>query len=646
MEIVITHRLFKLALFTIAITLHSSAVMSSDTLEYQRKLFGDAESLAHNPKSKAYKRLMAQLADYPLRPYVELKTLSKYPYLSNRKQIAAFLDTYTYSPLDWPLRKKWLSYLAKQNKPALFEQFYRDLGDASLNCKHAEYLLLDEQTKPQAFELAEQLWTVGKSQPKACDSLFKKWKANKSLSQNLIWKRLSLAADGGNHTLIPYLKTLLPNEKRYLADLWLKIRRSPSQVSRTSNFPNKFPALETEILTYGLKRLAWRDRDLALRSWERITKKFTFSPTQLKEISHRFAISLALINHEHSAKWLEKASQYEPDSELARWHLAHALRELDWQKAINIIDAAPKEVVSDNLFQYWKARSYEQVGAQEQANSIYQNLAKERHYYGFLASGQLSQMVSLNDKPVLPSQQSLNEVANFSAAQRAVEFRTLKRDVNARREWNFLLTQLDADQKIIAAVLANQHKWYDQAIFGFSKAGYLDDVSRRFPMPFNNHLEINAKKNNIELAWAFAIVRRESSFMTDATSGVGALGLMQIMPRTARYLNKSKVSRSTLFNPEQNVALGTQYMRYLMDKMHNNPILATASYNAGWSRVKKWLPKKDKIPLDLWIETIPYKETRNYVKAVLAYKQIYRQHLGNQDNSFKELVNMEIGPKG
>ena len=207
-------------------------------------------------------------------------------------------------------------------------------------------------------------------------------------------------------------------------------------------------------------------------------------------------------------------------------------------------------------------------------------------------------------------------------------------------------TQLNQEQKVTAAVFANELGWHDQAIFGFSKAGYLDDIARRFPMPFDVHLEFNAKKNNIDLAWAFAIVRRESSFMPDAASGVGALGLMQVLPGTARYLEKKKVSRTTLFNPGENVALGTRYMRYLLDKMHDNPILATASYNAGWRRVKKWLPETEPMPIDLWIETIPYKETRNYVKAVLAYKQIYSQHLGGVDNSFKELANMKLGPKG
>jgi soluble lytic murein transglycosylase len=588
---------------------------------------------------------MRELEGYPLKPYVELKTLSKFPFMANKKQIESFLSTYDSSPLDRPLRKKWLKYLAKQNQTALFNRFYRNVGDTALKCQHAQILMQDEKTKSRALTMTEELWVVGKSQPKECDKLFKQWQKLGHRTNELVWIRLSLAADGGNHTLIPYLKTLLPSKQRYLADLWLKVRRSPSQVSRLSNFPAKFMPQETQILVYGLKRLISSDRDLALRSWEKLSKKMTFSAEQEKQISHRFAIFLALADHQQAEIWLEKATSKQPDAELLRWHLAHVLRKQEWQHALDVIDYVPADVSTDNVFQYWQARAYAQLDAPELATQSLQSLAKERHYYGFLASGKLSIEASLNDNPLSIVQAEIDELAQHPAAQRAFEFRQLGRSVSARREWRFLQSVLNPEQKLAAAVLASQQNWHDQAIFGFAKSGYLDDLSRRFPMPFEVDLNNYAKQNDVDLAWVFAIARRESSFMPDAASGVGALGLMQVMPGTARYLAKKKVHRNTLFNPSKNAELGTQYMRYLLDKMDDNPILATASYNAGWRRVQQWLPEKSTVPLDLWIETIPYKETRNYVKAVLAYQQIYRQHLGDQSNLFKDLAVMEIAPK-
>jgi soluble lytic murein transglycosylase len=641
---VTTHYLFCLV---IATALFTQVVLATPKLdrEQQRKIFIKAERLAHNPNSSTFKKAMKQLEGYPLKPYVELKTLSKFPFMANKKQIESFLAKYEASPLDKPLRKKWLSYLAKQNQPELFRHFYRDMGNVALNCKYAEMLLQKDPSNAQAFELAEKLWVVGKSQPSDCDVLFKQWRKGGNRTPELIWKRLSLAADGGNHTLIPYLKTLLPKDQQYLADLWLKVRRSASQVSRASDFPAKYSEKETEILVYGLKRLIGKDRDLALRSWQRLSNKFSFSAAQQKQISHRFAIFLALADHEKAEVWLEKATSLEPNAELLRWHLAHVLRQQNWQDALDVINLVPGEIADGNVFQYWKAQAYEKLGAKELAYQGLQKLAKQRHYYGFMASGKLSKMASLNDNPLLIAQGDMDELAALPSAQRALEFRKLGRNLSARREWIFLQSQLTQQQKLTAAVLASQQNWHDQAIFGFSKAGYLDDLSRRFPMPFDSQLQRNAKKNNIDVAWAYAIVRRESSFMPDAASHAGALGLMQVMPGTARYLAKQKVRKNTLFNPNRNVELGTQYMRYLMDKMDNNPILVTASYNAGWRRVKQWLPEKDNVPLDLWIETIPFKETRNYVKAVLAYQQIYSQHLGGSENLFKALATMEIQPK-
>lgn len=615
------------------------------TREQQRKVFIKAQRLAHNPNSRAFKKAMKQLDGYPLKPYVELKTLKKFPFMANKKQIERFLSQYEFSPLDRPLRKKWLAYLAKQNQPELFMHFYRDMGSTALNCKYAEILLQKDPSNAKAFELAENLWVVGKSQPSDCDALFKKWQKSGKRTTQLVWKRLSLAANGGKHSLIPYLKTLLPKDQQYLADLWLKVRRSPSQVSRLANFPGKYAEKETQIMVYGLKRLISNNRDLALRSWKKLSTRFTFSTSQQKQIFHKFAIFLALADHDKAEFWLEKATNLEPDAELLRWHLAHVLRQQNWQHALDVINFVPAEIASGNVFQYWKAQAYEKLGAKELADKGLHKLAEQRHYYGFLASGKLSEMVSLNDNPLLIAQGEIDELASMPAAQRAFEFRKLGRSLSARREWIFLQSILTEQQKLTAAVLASQENWHDQAIFGFSKAGYLDDLSRRFPMPFNSQFKSNAKKNHIDVAWAFAIGRRESSFMPDAASHAGALGLMQMMPSTARYLAKKKINKSSLFNPNRNVELGTQYMRYLMDKMDNNPILATASYNAGWRRVKQWLPEKNSVPLDLWIETIPYKETRNYVKAVLAYQQIYRQHLGASDNLFKELASMEIQPK-
>lgn len=639
-------RLLLLVCFIPAILLSDALAQNQSDddaqIEKQRKLFAKAESVAAVPKGQQFKYLQAQLEGYPLAPYIELKTLVAFPYLSNKERIDTFLTQYNGTPMDRPLRKRWLKYLAKKGQGALFLHYYRDQGDAELACKNLQFKLEREDLREETLQKVGAFWLVGNSQPKACDPVFKQWQDAGLRTQDHVWKRLSLAADGGKHTLIPYLKRLLPDDQKYLADLWLKVRRSPSYVSRTSRFPGKFAEKESEILSYGLSRLVWNDRDLALKSWQAITKRFTFTEQQQQKVANKFAVALAIADHDKAELWLERANKLLEDDELFRWHLAHVLRHQNWQHAIDVIDLAPDSISDGNSYQYWQARAYEEVDAQALAHQKYETLSKNRHYYGFLASGKLARAPTIVDKPLIFSEQELNSVSNLPAAKRAFEFLKLKRYTSARREWIYLQGQLNTTQKLMSAVLADNWGWHDQAIFGFARAGYMDDVKRRFPLAYSEHLVKSAQQNNLDPAWAFAIARRESSFMADANSGAGARGLMQLMPGTARYLAKKKVNNRSLYDPAQNSQFGTQYMRYLLDKMNDNPILATASYNAGWRRVKNWIPEKGSLPMDIWIETIPYKETRNYVKAVLAYKQIYSQQLGQESTLFENLANMQL----
>jgi soluble lytic murein transglycosylase len=317
-----------------------------------------------------------------------------------------------------------------------------------------------------------------------------------------------------------------------------------------------------------------------------------------------------------------------------------------------LIEKASPSLTSANEYQYWLARSYEALGKKEKADILYTQLASERHYYGFLSSARLEQSFSFQNQPLVIEKAVMDKIKAMPSAQRAFELKALERFNEARREWRFVQQQLEANEKLASAVIASQLGWHDQAIFTFADSGYLNDVNRRFPMAYTEELTKEANRNKIAPEWAFAIARRESSFMSDAVSSAKAFGLMQILPSTAKYLENRRVSNRSLMNPKTNAKIGNKYLRYLMDKVDDNMVLATASYNAGWSRVKKWLPEDVSVGADLWVETIPYRETRNYVKAVMAYKQIYQQQLfetGNakkpklmKDSVFGELVVMQI----
>lgn len=611
-----------------------------DKIQQQR--FIKAEKLIQKNNSTQYISLYNHLHYYPLQPYLDQQRLLKNLDLSHASEINSFLLKYKGTPLDWPLRKRWLKYLAKENQASLFLAAFKPTANAGLSCQHLSFRLTSGLPESAVLPQVTKLWQVGKSQHKVCDPLFERWQKAGYRTNDVVWKRITLAADGGKHTLIPYLAKLLPQEQQYLAKLWHKVRRDPSLVGKLKNFPNK-SARETEILAYGLKRLIWRQPDKAISSYKKAQEKFAFTPRQQKQINEKFALALSAKNHQQAPVWLNRLEISSLNKNMLQWRLSQALKEKNWQRLIVDLKLLPSKHKGDLKWKYWYARALIATDAVERGQYLLQQLSNERHYYGFLAASYLRTPVSMQHKPLEFSLAEKRRVINYPAAKRAFEFYHLGRYYNARSEWNYLISQLSNREKLIAAKVANENQWFDRTIFTLAKVGYLDDVALRFPKAFDIEINRHANKEKIAPAWAFAIARRESSFMTDAHSSAGAKGLMQLMPNTAKSLKKGKVNRSYLLNADNNIQLGTRYLKKLLDKNSGNHVLATAAYNAGPHRVKSWLKNSKSIPADIWIETIPFKETREYVKSVLAYQEIYQHEPGQVSQLFEQVTDMNIG---
>ncbi|WP_426369468.1 transglycosylase SLT domain-containing protein [Pseudocolwellia sp. HL-MZ7] len=614
----------------------SSAVNSS-----QRNVFLEAEKKIWQSKPDEFQKLYEQLDNYPLRPYLDQQRLMHKISITDGNEITQFLKKYEGTPLDWPLRKKWLEFLIENKQQNLFLYHYKPTSVATLNCAYYRYSLDKGVAKEVILPKVTKLWTVGKSQPKICDPLFKKWKTAGYLTEDVVWQRIGLAADGGKHTLLPYLTKLLPSSERYLGTLWHKVRRSPAYITRSNVF-KKFNAREAEIFTYGIKRLIWREPEKAIDIYSKLKIKLKLTQQQQQEITQKFALSLANNNHPEAQKWLHQVDEEFLTSSIAQWRIADVLRKQNWDLILRELESFPVAKQSSNQWQYWHSRSLVETNNKEQGLAGLKILAENRHYYGFLAAGYLKAPYNLQDEPIKITDIERNTLLKDDAAIRAFELFHIKKYSEARKEWNYWLAKLTEREKLIASKVSNEHHWFDRAIFTLPKVGYLNDVDLRFPLAFGDDIKLHANKNNIDPAWAFAIARRESSFMPDANSGAGARGLMQIMPATAKQLDRKRVSSHYLFNAEYNVKLGTKYLKMLSDQYIGNHVLATASYNAGPHRVKQWVKDVQGMPIDMWIETIPFKETREYVKSVLAYQQIYQFKLGENDPIFEDLLKSKI----
>ena len=324
------------------------------------------------------------------------------------------------------------------------------------------------------------------------------------------------------------------------------------------------------------------------------------------------------------------------DAEVREWKVRSALLEQNWQHVAHALTGLTIEEQQEPRWQYWQARSLVETGNALQGQSVYNRLSEDRSFYGFMAADAVNKPYSFTDRPVLAGNmlETLAQKTDFKVIQ---ELTTLNRDLEAKRQWWFTIKKLPKEQLMIAAKLAQQWQWNQVAIMTLVKADYWDDLALRFPLNYLSQVKINAYWQHLDPAIIFGLIRQESMLDKNARSAVGARGLMQIMPKTgqqiSRTLNESRYTENSLFNPDVNIKYGAFYYKQLLNRFDGHFALATAAYNAGPNRVVKWLPNDQSVPADVWIETIPFKETRKYVTSVLSYAIIYQQRI--QRNALK-----------
>jgi soluble lytic murein transglycosylase len=315
------------------------------------------------------------------------------------------------------------------------------------------------------------------------------------------------------------------------------------------------------------------------------------------------------------------------------WLARIQLRNRDWSGLMKTINLMPAHLYQENEWQYWLSRSMEAEGQLTDSLSLLEQISDKSSYYGFLAADKLKRDYRIEQENAASVE--VDEDSFMSANPhmlRARELYYLDRLIDAKREWFQALRYLDQDQIKQAATLASKWQWHDSAIRTVAKTPHRNDFSLRFPMPYKQQVLQHAQARELDPSIIYGVMRRESLFDPLARSSVGALGLMQLMPSTARRVAKSlgmkRPRKSDILRVENNIRFGTHYLKTVMKRFDNNVALAAAAYNAGPGNVKRWLPKNSIMSADLWVETVPFKETRNYVQAVLAYSTVFDKSLG------------------
>jgi soluble lytic murein transglycosylase len=625
-----------MALAGLLLVAHPAAAKTA--LETQREDFKAARSAVRKGAITKYRKIRKRLDNYVLKNYLDYEDLKRRLSKQSVNTVHAFLEANQDSPLHNRLRLQWLKTLARQGRWKQFVADYRDLNNTKLACQYA-HALQKLGKQQQARIEAETLWLTGKSQPGACDAVFKNWRASGAATPELIWERIRLAMHKRRPSLARYLAKFLGPSERSWVERWYRMYRRPAKMLDHPAFKKDTP-LVREILLHGLERLARLDAAEAAKHWSEVRSRYTFSQEDIGKLERRIGLSAATQGLDDAQELLNRVDISWTDETVHQWRVRSALRAENWNAALQGIDAMPAEMAQQQTWQYWRARALEKLGFKKQANEIYTTLSTRHNYHSLLAADRLGLPYSLEGSPLVSTEAELEQIRLLPGIRRAEELYHVGLKVDARREWHHTIASFDKRQLQVAAMLANRWNWHDRAIFTLGRTDTLDDLKLRFPIVYEKQVRRHARRNSIDTAWVYGILRQESAYMSDARSHAGALGLMQLMPRTARYeARKLKLplrNRYEILNIDKNIRLGTAHLKRVLDINKGNKVLATASYNAGAQRVKSWLPKDDAVDADIWIETMPFKETRNYVKKVMATMAIFEKHLGEPVSPLKQ----------
>ncbi|WP_207063144.1 transglycosylase SLT domain-containing protein [Motiliproteus sp. SC1-56] len=610
------------------------ALPAKETLTRMRETYREAREALADKDQTRFATALKLLEDYPLQPYLVYEQHLQQLDQLDRATLETFRKEYSYTPLPRRLHRHWLSNLAAEERwQGLVDNYDPALAGTGLRCQKlwADYQL---GQRSEALSQVPDLWVVGVSQPRSCDALFKAWIDAGEQTEDHAWERFWLALERNRPRLARYLVRFLEDKERVqLAETALGLHRHPERLTATTLPEDN--RVYPRLVIHTLKRLGRQDGPAALGLLGTMQKELKLSDDELFRIQRRMGLRMLRSYHPESETWLRRIDSGYQDLELLEWRIRFQLRQGDWEGAGELLEKLPAKERFEDRWRYWQARILDNEtrdGATQKAEEIYQELANERSFYGFLASHRLGRGYSLNNRSSDTDHHALTRLAQDPALVRARELVYHNQLTQARREWDLATADFSREQHYLAAKLARRWGWYEQGIRSAIAAREWDDLLIRFPSPYSREVLDYASRFKIDTSWVLAVARQESAFMPDARSHAGAVGLMQLMPatakQTARSVELSYQGPHQLTDPDINIHLGSAYLAKMLKRYEGNRVLATAAYNAGPGRVSRWLRERGELPVDVWIETIPFDETRRYVQNVLSYSVIYGDLLG------------------
>lgn len=593
----------------------------------------------------------AQLEAHPLYPWLQARrlerALSTAPDTGLDARIEGFLNAHDRAPYTQALRRQWLSSLAARERweRLLAVQPQRPTADLRL-CQWLTARLALGRTEDFARH-AWAAWRNGRSMPGACDAAFDWLEAQGLLDQAAVTERLRLALDANAFGLARFLTDKLPESAQRV---WINARLVRQRRGRFIErlIENPDAPVFFDDLRAGLLAHARRNPEEAGGLLARLLAARSLSDSEQHALRRSVALAASWSRAPLALRLFRETPVEEHSEEALVWHARAALWAQDWREFRRVLRAMPASMQQDETWRYWRARMRVARG-KARAEEAFAALAQERSFYGFLAAQRAGRAPILEPRPSKRVPAAQQQLAKLPAVQRARAWYALADDRRARAELAWAFAELDADGLEQAALMLHDWGWHQQAIAWLARAGRWDDLALRFPLPYADSFERAAKEADISLVWLHSIARTESLYDTRAVSSAGARGIAQLMPTTAQRVaarqSLSYDGRDSLFDADTNLRLSAHFLHELLERFEQRWLFVVPAYNAGPGRIPVWLPEAA-LPADIWIENIPFNETRGYVRRALYHYVIIHWRLHGTPGDIGPLLAEPVRPQG
>ena len=621
-------------------------IATNASIEQQRQRFKLARKALKKNDMVTFHRLKKGLGNYPLTPYLNIWHARKELEQDNDKLVINVLDRHADVPEVINLRVAWIKKLAKREAwPQIAELLDKHPSDIRRLPEISMLLGYYSGAKEIALQQFSQRWIKGKKISELAKPLHRYWLKQGLPTMEQRWQRIETLARQGKWKKINTVAAELPEREREWITYWRKLQKEPEK--QLSRWPGSITATASmAMLNDGLIRLSRADPVKAREQLLRIKKK------ERKQLDESFfnslekSIALRAAKHHmpEAALWLHKLPETEQDNDTRAWRTRLHLLKQDWKQVATSIAAMPAQEQQQSNWTYWKARSLEESGFHKEAAALFSTLARSRGYYSFLSAERVGQPFTLAAADFKAGEPEIELITQIPSIIRAREWLQLGNNNKASREWHFALSGSSPKTWEAAAALAYSWEWHDQVIRAAFKADRLDALEQRFPLAHKKAVLKASDQTGLSSSTVWSIIRQESAFNHKATSYVGARGLMQLMPRTAKAVAKRlklKSRRPDLFSPATNIRLGATYLAE-QKKRFGNLALASAAYNAGPHRVSKWLERTPFDAAQAWVEAIPFNETRRYVQQVMAFVSVYEWRQEKTASSLSTRLNERV----